>query len=471
MEFSWDNIDIRSICEDFLKNIWVILLAVVAAFFGITGIYTLQYVPEYTSSATLAITMRGKNGSAYSSLYMTKDMSEIFKEVFESEALGNKIADSIGADSIDGKISIELISETNLMTLSVVSDSPKNAYLTIGAALENYETVSDYLFSNAKLDILKAPSLPSAPSNPLNVSKVRKIAMLLAAGFTVCLIILLSYLRPTVKSVKKAKHQLDGKIIGVIPYARKYRTRKERIHQMLRLSNKKKSLLISSAMLGTRFIESLKNVATRIEGHMRRHGEKVLVITSVAENEGKSTVIANIAIALAERGYRVLLIDGDLKKPALYRIFDMVKVKDSSLTDCFTKKRNYKEIMVEEPTGVTVMYQYHGVSDSGRFFNNRDMGELIEQCREEFDYILIDTPPMGISVDAETLLQYADAVAITVREDSVELGVINDSAEVARRAKKDFVGFVLNAFHSSSLMPSSSEKYGYYEAYSKKREV
>ena len=471
MEFSWDNIDIRSICEDIRKNIWVILLAVIAAFFGTTGIYTLRYAPEYTSSATLAVTMRGNNGSAYSSLYMTKDMSGIFKEVFESEALRNKIADSIGADSVNGKISIELVSETNLMTLSVVSDSPKNAYLIIEAALENYETVSDYLFSNAKLDVLKAPSLPSAPSNPMNISKMRKLGMLIAAVLTSGLIVLFSYLRPTVKSQKNAKHQLDGKIIGVIPYAKKYLTRKERVRRLLHISNKKKSLLISSAMLGTKFIESVKNVATRLEGHRRRHGEKVLVITSIAENEGKSTVIANIAISLAERGYRILLIDGDLKKPALYRIFDKNKIADGSLTDCFTKKRNFKEIMVEEPTGVTAMYQYRGVSDSGRFFNNRDMGELIEQCREDFDYILIDTPPMGISVDAETLLQYADAVAIAVREDGVELGVINDGAEVVRRTGKDFVGFILNAFHSSSLMPSSRQEYGYYEAYSKKREV
>lgn len=87
MEWSWEDFDIRSICKDILLNIWAVLLAAAAAYYGITGVYSLRYVPEYTSSATLAVTMRGNNGGSYSSLNMTKEMAGIFSEVFQSEAL------------------------------------------------------------------------------------------------------------------------------------------------------------------------------------------------------------------------------------------------------------------------------------------------------------------------------------------------------------------------------------------------
>ena len=66
------------------KNIWVILFAVIAAYFGVTGVYELRYVPEYTSTATLAVTMRGNNGGSYSSLSMTTEMASVFSEVFQS---------------------------------------------------------------------------------------------------------------------------------------------------------------------------------------------------------------------------------------------------------------------------------------------------------------------------------------------------------------------------------------------------
>lgn len=75
MERNLEQFDLRSTCVDLLKNIWVILLAVIAAYFGVTGFYQLQYVPEYTSTATLAVTMRGNNGGAYSSLSTTTEMA------------------------------------------------------------------------------------------------------------------------------------------------------------------------------------------------------------------------------------------------------------------------------------------------------------------------------------------------------------------------------------------------------------
>ena len=102
MERNLEQFDLRSTCVDLLKNIWVILLAVIAAYFGVTGFYQLQYVPEYTSTATLAVTMRGNNGGAYSSLSTTTEMASVFSEVFQSDALRSKIAQEMGVDSIEG---------------------------------------------------------------------------------------------------------------------------------------------------------------------------------------------------------------------------------------------------------------------------------------------------------------------------------------------------------------------------------
>ena len=460
MEWSWEDFDIRSICKDILLNIWAVLLAAAAAYYGITGVYSLRYVPEYTSSATLAVTMRGNNGGSYSSLNMTKEMAGIISEVFQSEALRGKIAEDLGVDSIEGEISIELIQETNLMNLSVVSDTPQNAYRILLSALDNYETVSDYLFSNAKLDMLKEPSIPYGPSNPQNISRVRKMGTLIAAGSVVLLIALVSFLRPTVKNEKNAKRQLDGRILGTIPFVRKYRTKKEWLRQLLHLKLKR-SVLISSVMLGAPFIESTKKIATSIEHHMRRHHQKVFLVSSVEENEGKSSVTANLALALAGKGYRVLLVDCDLKMPALYKIFDRKKLSGPSVSKFLDGTRPFSDILVQEQPGLYAAYQYYAVADASVLLSGEGMPRLLEEGKKQFDYILVDTPPMSVSADAEILLHYADSAAIVVRQDWVDIGSINDAAEVVRGSSCNLAGFILNAFHAPFPWQGMESDYGY----------
>ena len=460
MTFSLKDIDIRSIIRDFVKNFWVIVLAAVSAFLAVTGVYNLSYKPEYTSSSTLAVNVKGNNGGAYASLYLTNEMAEIFSEVFQSSALRKKIADSMGVDSFDGQISIELIAETNLMVLKVVSDTPKNAYSVIVAALENYDTVSDYLFTNANLSVLREPTVPFAPSNPKDSSRPAELAALAAAGLSAMLIAVFSFLRPTVKNSRKAKEQLDGKIIGVIPLVKKYKTKEDVKNKVTRKQINKKSVLITSVMVSMKFVEAVKKMSAVIERHMNYRKQKVLVVTSVEENEGKSSVAANIALSLAEKGNNVLLIDADLKKPAMNIIFDKQVEKDCSLSDCISGKQALSRIIVKEKEGLDCIYQHSGVHDSGKYLSSASFEKLVSFCREKYDFIIMDTPPVGVSADAEILLGVGDTCVVVAREDWAEIGMINDVADVIRNSDCDFTGFVLNAFRSDDGF-SGSHYYGY----------
>lgn len=456
---SFEQFDLRSTFWDLLKNIWVILLAVIAAYFGVTGVYQLQYVPEYTSTATLAVTMRGNNGGSYSSLSMTSEMAGVFSEVFQSEALREKIAQEMGVDSIQGDISISLISETNLMVLQVTSDTPRNAYEIILSALNNYDTVSDYLFSNAKLDTVSAPNVPYGPSNPMNVSRMRKLGMLAAGAVAALAIILLSFFRFTVKKKKLAAKMLDGRILGCIPYTRKYHT----LRELFRRSRRRKGLLISTVTLGMPFIESVKRVATSLERQLRRKEEKVLLITSAEENEGKSSVASNLALAMADKGMRVILIDGDLKKPSLHKIFHRRLSNGPSVSDFVLKGMPLEEVLTRQQENLEIVFQYHGMENSAPVLSGDSFAQLVAQCRARADFVIIDSTPMNVAADAEILSQYADAAAITVRQDWAEVGVINDVADALRQSKADFAGYILNAFHQD--YPWQSGSYGYYGYY------
>ena len=138
--FRLDEISWRGLCLELFRNLWMILITGAALWLGITGVHTLIYEPAYTSSATLVVTAKGES-SAYSSLSITSQMADVFGEVFQSTALRDRIIETVG-EEISGTITCTPITDTNLLTLSVSSPDPRQAYLFINSALENYEEVA-----------------------------------------------------------------------------------------------------------------------------------------------------------------------------------------------------------------------------------------------------------------------------------------------------------------------------------------
>lgn len=463
-EFHLDEISVRSICIDVLKNIWLIVLSAAAAWFAVTGAEKWIYVPEYTATATLVVNATG-NTNAYSSLVLTNQMASVFSEVFQSNVLRDRIAEDLGMDSVEGEISTSVIEETNLIILRVTSVNPRQTYLMIQSALDNYDTVSDYLFSNAVLRILQEPTVPVSPSNVLDLGRIRKIGMLGAAAAITAAVILFSVLRFTIKTKEGAKRNLDGKILGIVPYVRKRKTWKETMHR------KNRSLLISSPLVSMIFSESVRKVVTRLDHHIKRRNQKVIMVTSVLENEGKSTVAANLALALAEKEKRVVLLDGDFKKPAQYKIFSRPQTNNVWMIDYLTGKAPMNEVFAyDKNTNLFTVYQNSGVRNSSGLLGSDNMRTLVETCRENMDYVILDSPPMALSSDAELMMRMVDAVVLVVCQDRADIRAINDAADTIRQNKVDFAGFVLNAFHKDVAFEHSRE-YGKYYRHAEKEEV
>lgn len=462
MEFSIRDIDLRSLLKDIMKNSIFIVLAALTGFFAVSGYYTYEFDPEYTSTATLYVTTKNDGSSTLSSLYLTKEMAGSFTEVFESSALKKEVAKQLGVESINGKISVEFIPETNLITLKVVSDSPKNAYLIINSALEQYVNVSDYLYSNANLSVLKNPTIPQSPSNSLNYSIPRLLAAFMLACAVTGLISVLSFLRPTVKKPLSAQKTLDGRIVGTIPYTRKVKLSPANIFKKNR---RKYTVLLTSFELGMPFIEATKRVATIIRHAMQRKNDKVLIITSVTENEGKSTFATNMALSITQKGYKVLLIDADLKKPALYKIFDQSNANLPSFTDITSNESDFSKIPVKVNDNLYCVYQFGPVSDSASQIAHPAVEKFMVYARENFDFVIIDTSPVCYTSDFEGLLKYSDAASVVVRQDWAHVGAINDVADKIRSHKKHFAGFVLNLFKPD--LRASLNNFDYYYKYSR----
>ena len=154
------------------------------------------------------------------------------------------------------------------------------------------------------------------------------LAMLLEGG----LVAVFSLFRGTVKEEKGFDDKVDAKLLGTISHEKPHLSRKERFRR------KKRALLINDAYASLKFSEEYQKICNKFEYMYKNQGKQTFVISSVAENEGKSTVASNISLALAELGYNVILLDMDLHKPSIYKIFDFYDAAETDWSDILSSK-------------------------------------------------------------------------------------------------------------------------------------
>lgn len=447
-----DGVTLREAARQVAQNWWVVLALALATFLGMTGVGKLTYVPEYTSTATLVIRVKGAD--AYSSLAQASQMTTVYSEVFQSSALRNEIAANVG-EPVEGSVSCSQVSGTNLLTLSVTSPTPRQAYLFIQSALQNYEQVSGYVFSNATLQLVQEPSVPESPSNTSPLIAYRYLGAVVAALGAVVLIALIYLLRNTVKTADQASDLLDGRVLGTVPFERK---------RVVRGGDEKSvpALVLSSPLVSMGFAEANRRTATRLEAHLRSGGFKTVLVASVEENEGKSTVAANLAAALAERGRRVLLIDGDFRKPAQRRIFDETDIERPSFSDYVLGGGTAgARPVLNRRSGVYELFQYTALRDPMAVFSGDRLATVMAELGKQFDYVFVDCSPVAAAADAELWMRQVDTVVLVVRQDMTDVRVINDTVDVAWKSARDFSGFVLNAFQGE-WSPTQGRGYGAY---------
>jgi capsular exopolysaccharide synthesis family protein len=200
---------------------------------------------------------------------------------------------------------------------------------------------------------------------------------------------------------------------------------------------------------------------------------RVLEVVSVDAMEGKTTVLANLGLAAAERGLRVLLIDADLRRPRLHEIFSISNSRGLTdvlqHSDCAGIVDHSPIEELTRPTHIAGLWVLpSGRSDgaTARLLHSANLAALLRRCRRDFHLVLIDTPPMNLYSDARILGRMSDGLVMVVRSNTKTTEELRAVYQKLNQDRIPVLGMVLNHWKMDS---SRARAYGrYYRRYDDK---
>lgn len=168
------------------------------------------------------------------------------------------------------------------------------------------------------------------------------------------------------------------------------------------------------------YAEAFRTIKTNIKYSSADKHKKVLLVTSTEAGEGKSTISSNLALSLSQDNKKVIIIDGDLRKPSVHKQF---RISGSvGLTELLIGEEALEKIKHKINPYLDAIASGHIPPNPAELLASEEMEKVIEKLREEYDYVIIDTNPIGLVADAQILSSKVDGVILVARYEKTKKG-------------------------------------------------
>jgi capsular exopolysaccharide synthesis family protein len=293
------------------------------------------------------------------------------------------------------------------------------------------------------------------PRNPVSPNRVLilAVALLLGAAFGLLLTLAIEALDVSIQTEQQIQKIVgkDVPLLGWIP--------------MMKVSNLDlyPTLIVYNDPLSFES-ERFKLVANMLYNRSEKH---IFSITSCSMAEGKSTIIGNIAVALAQMGSKVLIIDGDLRLPSMERYFHL-KHREVGLVDYVTKNATLEACIlkpIEKVPGLHLLPPGNAPLVHAGIFSNPRYTRLISYLESVYDFVIIDAPPLDSASELLSISKHVDGLIITVRAGITSKGSLFDLISSLRTANVPISGVVFNGVVPGSV--GTGYRYGYGYGYGK----
>lgn len=203
--------------------------------------------------------------------------------------------------------------------------------------------------------------------------------------------------------------------------------------------------------------ESYRTLRTNIQYSSFDNPVKSIVVTSSRPGEGKSTTAANLALSFAKEGKRVIIIDCDLRKPAIHKQF---RISNSiGLSEFLLGKVDFGKVVYKHELGLHVLPSGTIPPNPAEMLASKSMEHLLNQLEDKYDYIILDTPPVNAVADPKILSTKVDGTILVVKYGYAKREGVIEASKNLKNINANIIGVVLNG--------EEIKKSGYYHYYKK----
>ena len=441
------------------KLVFLLIVLLVPA---TTAAVSLSRAPTYQATADVLLTTPVTGGQPV--FVDPQRVAQTRAQLARVPAVVDRVLDAVPDANLDQTEFLEssAVSTTlgsDLLTFSVENSDPR---LAMQLATEYAHAFTEYQQQIESTETPSAQVVREADQAPkVGPRTVRNGLIALCLGLVLALIIvfLADALDTRVRSVDSIRDALGLPLLGRLA-APPSRLRKE-------------DGLVMLADPTSREAEPFRTLRASLDFANADHGCETIMITSAVDGEGKSTTVANLAVALARAGRRVVLIDADLNRPYVHRLFSLDE--RPGLTDLVLGDTGLEEAL--QPIGLTgeaseldhvsrMMHRTGSLSvlPSGSALQNPDelgfenaVGRIIQRVQARADIVLVDAPPLLMG-DTIALSALVDAVVVVVRMKAVRMSTLEDMSRVIQASPAVKLGFILTGAAKSD---GYSQQYRY----------
>jgi capsular exopolysaccharide synthesis family protein len=305
-----------------------------------------------------------------------------------------------------------------------------------------------------EVDIARTPAAPAEPDIPRNLG----FAFVLGLTSGIGLAFVLEGIDNTVRTPEQAQAISGLPSLGMIPMGSKSNAEASSKPGLLVASSKEVVELITQSRPQSQMAESYRALRTSLLLTSLGAPPKIILITSALPREGKTTTSVNTAIVLAQKGTRVLLVDADLRRPSIHRTLGMGP--RVGLSNVLTGGATLQQATVRSSLLPNLYILPAGTPppNPAELMASAQMFEMLMELREQYDHVVIDTPPTLSVTDAVVLSTRADAVVLVIRSSQTTKPALRRAREILAQVNARVSGVLLNAVNLDS-----PDYYYYYE--------
>lgn len=453
-----------------LKKNWIYcLIALVISGMGAYFFSLFMIEPLYTSSVSMYVNSNAESTNVnINQLNASQRLTSTYIIVLNEGEIFNQLSEELGGQYSPAQLrsfcSLSQIENTEVFKVTVTTPDPELSRDVCTLFSELAPAALGSVVLGGEVRTLAKPTVSTSPSYP-NIPKNTLMFALAGAFLTAASFVVYSMLDTRIRSPKEITDKFDFPLLGIVPNQDAAYEQIRRTKKTTAIKNATANNLIYNPIINDKtpfsVLEAYNTICANISFMLSEENRKVIVVTSSNPSECKSTTSSNLAIALAQSGVHVLLIDCDFRKPTLHNY--VRTPNEQGFSNVIAGFCEIEDVLFEEiKPNLDLITAGTIPPNPVTLLSSEKTRKLISQLSIDYDYVIIDSPPLNLVADASLISRHSSGVIMVVRERKTTLPALNQATNLLSLANANIIGAVMTC----GEIAENTSNYGYGYGYS-----